>query len=113
MLSSSNAPAPRRSTRCSRASSPACCSPRSAFPLVGGLGLTAKAGADEFLVLPAELETAPLPQRTRILAADGSQIAVLYRENRVSAQLADVPEQTRQAVIAIEDARFYSHNGVD
>ena len=84
-----------------------------AFPLVGGLSLTAKAGADEFLVLPAELETAPLAQRTRILAADGSQIAVLYRQNRVSAKIADVPEQTRQAVIATEDARFYSHNGVD
>ncbi len=84
-----------------------------AFPLVGGLSLTAKAGADEFLVLPAELETAPLAQRTRILAADGSQIAVLYRQNRVNAKIADVPEQTRQAVIATEDARFYSHNGVD
>ena len=84
-----------------------------AFPVVGGLSLTAKAGADEFLVLPAELETAPLPQRTRILAADGSQIAVLYRQNRVSTTIADVPELTRQAVIATEDARFYRHNGVD
>jgi membrane peptidoglycan carboxypeptidase len=84
-----------------------------AFPLVGGLSLTAKAGADEFLVLPAELETAPLAQRTRILAADGSQIAVLYRQNRVSTKLADIPEAARQAVIATEDARFYSHNGVD
>jgi membrane peptidoglycan carboxypeptidase len=84
-----------------------------AFPLVGGLGLTAKAGADEFLVLPKELETAPLAQRTRILAADGSQIAVLYRQNRVNTALKDVPELTRQAVIATEDARFYSHHGVD
>jgi len=58
-----------------------------AFPLVGGLSLTAKAGADEFLVLPAELKTAPLPQRTRILAADGSQLTVLYRQNRVVAPL--------------------------
>jgi membrane peptidoglycan carboxypeptidase len=84
-----------------------------AFPIVGGLGLTAKAGADEFLVLPAELETAPLAQRTRILAADGSQIAVLYRQNRVNVPLSAVPELTRQAVIATEDARFYDHNGVD
>ena len=84
-----------------------------AFPVVGGLGLTAKAGADEFLVLPAELETAPLAQRTRILAADGSQLAVLYRQNRVSAKLADIPALARQAVIATEDARFYSHHGVD
>ena len=84
-----------------------------AFPVVGGLGLTAKAGADEFLVLPAELETSPLAQRTRILAADGSQLAVLYRQNRVSVRLADIPEQLRQAVIATEDARFYRHHGVD
>ena len=84
-----------------------------AFPVVGGLGLTAKAGADEFLVLPEELEAAPLPQRTTIQAVDGSQIAVLYRQNRVNARLQDVPELTRKAVIATEDARFYSHNGVD
>ncbi len=84
-----------------------------AFPVVGGLGLTAKAGADEFLVLPEELETAPLAQRTRILAADGSQIAVLYRQNRVYTPLKDVPELTRQAVVATEDARFYRHHGVD
>jgi len=84
-----------------------------AFPVVGGLGLTAKAGADEFLVLPQELEEAPLPQRTRILAADGTQLAVLYRQNRVNARLQDIPEMARKAVIATEDARFYSHNGVD
>ena len=84
-----------------------------AFPLVGGLGLTAKAGADEFLVLPEELETAPLAQRTRILAVDGTQLAVLYRQNRANASLEDIPEMARKAVIATEDARFYSHNGVD
>ena len=84
-----------------------------AFPVVGGLGLSAKAGADEFLVLPAELETPPLAQRSRILASDGSVIATLYSQNRVAVPLADVPEQTRKAVIAIEDSRFYAHNGVD
>ena len=84
-----------------------------ALPVIGGLGLTAKAGADEFLVLPRELDAVPLPQRTRILAVDGSQIAVLYRQNRVNARLQDVPEMARKAVIATEDARFYSHNGVD
>ena len=84
-----------------------------AFPVVGGVGLTAKAGADEFLVLPEELEAQPLPQRTRILAADDSQLAVLYTQNRVLAPLKNVPDLTRKAVIATEDARFYDHNGVD
>ena len=84
-----------------------------AFPFVGGLGVAAKAAADEFLVLPAELKTTPLAQRSRVLAADGSLIAVLYRENRVIAPLEDIPEMARKAVIATEDARFYAHNGVD
>ena len=84
-----------------------------AFPVVGSLGLTAKAGADEFLVLPAVLEDRDLNQRSRILARDGSEIAVLYKENRVEAKLQEIPELTRKAVIAIEDSRFYAHNGVD
>ena len=84
-----------------------------AFPFVGGVGVAAKAAADEFLVLPAELKTTPLAQRSRVLAADGSLIAVLYRENRVVAPLADIPDMTRKALIATEDARFYAHNGVD
>ena len=84
-----------------------------AFPVVGGLGLTAKAGADEFLVLPAELTSDPLNQRSVVLAADGSQLAVFFTENRVEADLADIPEIARKAVIATEDARFFFHNGVD
>ena len=85
-----------------------------ALPVVGAVGLTAKAGAEEFLVLPDELTTAPLAQRTRILAADGTtELAVLYRQNRVNAPLQDIPELTRKAVIATEDARFYAHNGID
>ena len=84
-----------------------------AFPVVGGLGLTAKAGADEFLVLPEELGSTPLAQRSKILAADGSLLAILYRENRVYAGLEFIPEMTRKAFIAVEDARFYAHHGID
>jgi membrane peptidoglycan carboxypeptidase len=84
-----------------------------ALPVVASAGLAAKSQADDFLVLPADLDTAPLAQRSRILAADGSLIASLYLENRVAVPLADVPEHTRKAVLAIEDARFYAHNGVD
>jgi membrane peptidoglycan carboxypeptidase len=84
-----------------------------ALPVVGGAGLAAKSQADEFLVLPASLETPPLAQRSRILAADGSLIASLYSENRVLVALGDVPEPARKAVLAIEDSRFYAHNGVD
>ncbi len=84
-----------------------------ALPVVGAVGLAAKDQVDDFLVLPADLETPNLGQRSRVLAADGSLIAWLYRENRVPVPLDDVPMHTQRALLAIEDSRFYEHNGVD
>ncbi|MDT7538022.1 MAG: hypothetical protein QOI82_1607, partial [Actinomycetota bacterium] len=84
-----------------------------AFPVVGGLGLTAKAGADDFLALPDNLEAGPPAQRSKILASDGSLLATMYTQNRVNVSLNIVPLVTRQAIIAIEDSRFYAHHGVD
>lgn len=83
------------------------------LPPLAGVGLAAKDRADEYLVLPAELDTPELARRSRILALDGSHIAWLYLENRIPVRLEQVPEHVRQAVIAIEDARFYDHDGVD
>ena len=85
-----------------------------ALPVVAGGGLAVKDRFDDYLVLPTDLEVHPLPQRSRMLAADGSLIAWLYLENRVRVeQLADVPEHVRRAVVAVEDSRFYDHRGVD
>ena len=84
-----------------------------AFPVIGGVGLVAKSGADDFLALPADRETGPPPTRSKILAADGSLLATLYLQNRVNVSLSSVPLEARQAIIAIEDARFYAHHGVD
>ncbi len=84
-----------------------------ALPVVGGLGLAAKASADEFLVLPGELVTTPPPVRSRLVATNGATLAWLYRENRIPVPLEQIPKLTQQALISIEDARFYQHNGVD
>ncbi len=84
-----------------------------AFPVVGGLGLAVKSGADDFLALPADLSAGPPAQRSKILASDGSLLATLYLQNRVNVSLKQVPLQARQAVIAIEDSRFYAHKGLD
>jgi len=83
------------------------------LPVVGGLGLAARDSSEGFYSLPGELEIPPLPQRSRILAADGSLIATFYDENRVAVALSDVAPVMRQAVIAIEDSRFYDHSGID
>ncbi len=56
----------------------------------------------------------PLPQRSVVLAADGSLLAVLYREeNRESVPLSQVPQPVIDTVLAVEDQSFYSHGGLD
>jgi len=50
---------------------------------------------------------------TRIFARDGTQLASVYRENRVWVPLSRIPTVVREAVIANEDHNFYTHHGVD
>ena len=55
-----------------------------------------------------------LSQTTVIYDADGLPIAGLHNgKNRSSVSIADLPEHTKNAFIAIEDARFYQHCGID
>ncbi|MBW3560918.1 MAG: transglycosylase domain-containing protein [Actinobacteria bacterium] len=49
-----------------------------------------------------------------VYAADGSELDRLHGpQNRVHVPLTRIPEVTRQAVVATEDAGFHQHNGVD
>ncbi|MFA7483732.1 MAG: PBP1A family penicillin-binding protein [Vulcanimicrobiota bacterium] len=50
---------------------------------------------------------------TRIYASDGSLIGTLYRENRTWTQLDEISPTLLDAVLSIEDSRFYDHRGVD
>jgi membrane peptidoglycan carboxypeptidase len=83
------------------------------LPVFAGAGLAAKTTADQFLELPVGFEAPDLPVRSRMVAADGSHIAWLFRQNRVQVPLERVPEHVRAALLAIEDSRFYEHNGID
>ena len=59
--------------------------------------------------LPTALDTSP----TVVLDARGKKIGELYAEaTREDVELDRVPEHTRQAVLAAEDAEFYDHPGV-
>ncbi|MEO8284542.1 MAG: transglycosylase domain-containing protein, partial [Pseudarthrobacter sp.] len=66
-----------------------------------------------FETLPAELQVDPPSQSTTILASDGSVIASLFAENRTKVSLDQMSPFVKDAVIAIEDSRFYEHGGVD
>ena len=83
------------------------------LPVAGGLGFAARATTDEFQQLPSDLSSPPLAQRSRILDAAGRPIATFYYENRVLVPISKISPVMRKALIAIEDSRFYQHNGLD
>ena len=53
------------------------------------------------------------PQSSMVLARDGSLIGEVGTEFRTSIPLSSLPKYVPQAIIAIEDQRFYQHDGVD
>jgi membrane peptidoglycan carboxypeptidase len=54
-----------------------------------------------------------LAQRSNIYAANGARLATLFDENRAYVPLKQIPKFVRDAVVAIEDDRFYEHSGID
>lgn len=55
-----------------------------------------------------------MQQTLLIYDAAGTETAALHGlENRVYVQIDDIPDYVRNAFLAVEDARFYEHNGVD
>jgi 1A family penicillin-binding protein len=53
------------------------------------------------------------PQATVVLARDGAVIGEIGREKRLSVSIRTLPKYLPQAFIAVEDKRFYQHDGVD
>ncbi|MDO7868437.1 penicillin-binding protein [Nocardioides jiangxiensis] len=84
-----------------------------AIPFAGVLGFAARDVSDSMSNLPQGLETKPLAQASRIVAKDGTPIATLYDENRVNVPLTQVAPVMREAIISIEDYRFYQHGAID
>ena len=65
---------------------------------------------------PDRIEVAPPvdAQSSSIYAADGTLITTLHaEENRENVPLSKIPKVLQDAVIAIEDSRFWYHKGVD
>jgi penicillin-binding protein 1A len=53
------------------------------------------------------------PVKTTIYDARGIPLADLYAEKRIIVPIKDIPQHLKDAVVAIEDERFYSHSGID
>ncbi len=77
------------------------------------LGITIAAGCS-YEPTRFDVNEPTLATSTKIYAADGTLITTLLaEENRELVSLADLPEYVGNAVVAIEDARFFEHVGVD
>ena len=61
------------------------------------------------------VDVTPSGYRSVVTDDGGEVILTLAGEsaNRVYADLEEIPDRLEQAVVAIEDQRFYQHNGVD
>jgi penicillin-binding protein 1A len=86
-----------------------------ALPALVPAGSLVKSTADHYGDIPPLPGFLPKPpERSAILAADGSTLAYLYlNEDRKTVKLKDIPKRVQNAVLAIEDSRFYEHDGVD
>lgn len=84
-----------------------------ALPVVGTAALVSAKGMQSFDDLPSDFTASQPSMKSIITAADGTQIAEFFAENRIAVPLKDVARTLQQAVVAIEDRRFLEHRGVD
>jgi penicillin-binding protein 1A len=71
-----------------------------------------------YLPLPAPPLPTPKPgiesRITRIYDAAGKEIGLLRKfDTSIPVKASDIPEVLKQAVVSVEDKRFYSHGGID
>lgn len=63
----------------------------------------------------SEVNIVPVGEATFVYDANGNQLQKLTapNSNRMPVSLEKIPEDLQHAVVAIEDERFYEHNGID
>jgi penicillin-binding protein 1A len=86
--------------------------------VVGGLSLTALVAIAAALIYPTlpslEALTDYRPKLPlRVYSEDGFLISEFGEERRAYVKIENVPQNMKDAVIAIEDRRFYQHGGID
>ena len=83
-----------------------------AMPAVGSVAAVTNTAIDSFEAFPTKLADPVLPQRSTLTDAKGRRIAYLFEQNRVNVPIRTSPRACREAIVSIEDSRFYEHNGL-
>jgi membrane peptidoglycan carboxypeptidase len=84
-----------------------------AIPVAALTGLMSTSAAESLSQLPAELETPPVAERTKVYMKNGEVLAQFFDEFRVIVPLEKISPVMQYAQIAIEDDRFYEHGALD
>ena len=83
------------------------------LPWAGATGLVARDVAAGFMAMPANLEVAPLSSRVLLTDNDGEPFGEVAQRERDVVSLDEMGEWMPEAMMAIEDDRFYEHSGLD
>ncbi|REH50150.1 membrane peptidoglycan carboxypeptidase [Kutzneria buriramensis] len=83
------------------------------FPTVGALGVVSNRASDTVDATSADLVTTDPPLMSVVEDKDGKPIAYLYQQYRVNTPSDQISPFMKAAIVAIEDRRFYQHDGVD
>lgn len=83
------------------------------LPFTGGLGLAARNSVQAFDDQPCDVDAGVPDQSSKMVAADGTVIAEFYNQRRELVSAKGIPQVMRDAIVSIEDRRFYEHHGVD
>ena len=92
-----------------------------AFMVLGIVVVIAGLGAVGYVVHLAasapplsSLKPRAIAENSRVYAADGTSLGFIQNDElHLPLKRSDIPQVVRDATIAIEDERFYKHNGVD
>ena len=87
--------------------------------IIGVVGISSGVGIMKGIIDSAPdisaIDVTPTGYSTTVLASDGSEISTLVASgaNRKYVTIDEIPVYLQDAFVAIEDERFYEHNGID
>lgn len=83
------------------------------FPVAAGLGVLSNEAGDSVSSSSADLVGTEPPLTTTVTDSAGAPIAYLFDQNRTPVSNDQIAPAMKAAILAIEDRRFYDHQGVD